>query len=210
MPGTPPPRSLDDVAGVSGAAAGQVETRLLPPGRRGGTIRDDDAVLVDRLDPEEPEQEAWHARGERFGRYVLLDPIGSGGMGMVYAAYDPELDRRVALKLLRRSADDGSSLGRARLLREAQAMAKVSHPNVITVFDVGSLGDRVFVAMELIVGKDLRAWLGERARKLDEVLAVFVQAGRGLAAAHAAGLIHRDFKPGNVLVGDDGVVRVAD
>ncbi len=212
MPGPTPPR--DDASAsredprLVGTRPDVRQQQLAPPKQRGATMRDDEAVQIDGLAPDERD-EAVHDRGERFGRYVLLDPIGSGGMGVVYAAYDPELDRRVALKLLRRAAEDGSSLGRARLLREAQAMAKVSHPNVITVFDVGTLGESVFVAMELVVGEDLRAWL-DRPRSVDEILAVFVQAGRGLAAAHAVGLIHRDFKPGNVLVGNDGVVRVAD
>jgi tetratricopeptide (TPR) repeat protein len=173
----------------------------------------DETKLDDDVPPptqDEPSTSDLLAHGQLLGRYILLESIGEGGMGVVYAAYDPELDRRVALKLLRRHVADDSSLGRARLLREAQAMAKLSHPNVIGVHDVGTLGDRVFIAMELVVGSDLRAWLAAAPHSRAQVLGVFAQAGRGLAAAHAAGLIHRDFKPGNVLVGDDGVVRVAD
>jgi eukaryotic-like serine/threonine-protein kinase len=156
-----------------------------------------------------------HARGDSLGRYVVLQRIGRGGMGVVYAAYDPELDRRVAVKLLTRADHEETSLGRSRLLREAQAMARVSHPNVVAVHDVGTVvdpvrGPVVFVAMELVVGRDLRAWLAERSRSASDVLAAFVQAGQGLLAAHRVGLIHRDFKPANVLVGDDGVVRVGD
>jgi tetratricopeptide (TPR) repeat protein len=131
-----------------------------------------------------------------------------GGMGVVFAAYDPDLRRRVALKLLRPGLE--SSSGQQRLLREAQSMARLQHPNVIAVHDVGTSGDNVFLAMELVAGVNLRRWINQQRRRLSEVIAVFLQAGRGLAAAHAAGLIHRDFKPDNVLVGDDGRVRVTD
>jgi len=149
-------------------------------------------------------------QGTRVERYVILKCVGQGGMGAVYAAYDPELDRRVALKLLLSNPEEGdASAGRARLLREAQAMARVSHPNVIPVFDVGTFRRQVFVAMEFIQGQTLHAWM-KQPRPLREVLRVFLEAGRGVAAAHKAGLVHRDFKPGNVLVGDDGRVCVLD
>ena len=147
-------------------------------------------------------------RGAAVGRYLVLELLGTGGMGAVYAAYDPELDRKVAVKLVLPGA--GGSIGRARMLREAQAIARLSHPNVVTVHDVGTRVDEVFVAMELVDGDTLTAWLGERTRTTDEILDVFVQAGRGLAAAHRAGLVHRDFKPDNVLVGKDGRTRVVD
>jgi len=150
------------------------------------------------------------ARGAAVGRYLVVGELGAGGMGVVYAAYDPELDRKVAIKLLQASAVSEHEGGQAWLLREAQAMARLSHPNAIAVYDVGTLPpDRVFVAMELVDGPSLRAWLGERARSWREVVAVFIEAGRGLAAAHASGLVHRDFKPDNVLVGKDRV-RVMD
>lgn len=146
-------------------------------------------------------------RGTTLGRYIVLEELGAGGMGVVYAAYDPELDRRVALKLLAtRSGADAS----ARLLREAQAMARLSHPNVVAVFDVGTLGDEVFVAMELVRGQSLRAWSRQTPRPWREVLRVFVEAGTGLAAAHRSGLIHRDFKPDNVLIDEEGRARVTD
>jgi len=146
-------------------------------------------------------------QGTSFGRYVVLHEIGAGGMGVVYAAYDPELDRRIALKVLGEAA--GTDTGRARLIREAQTMARLSHPNVITVHDVGEVEGRLFIAMELVAGCDLKQWL-EETRPWDDVLSVLIQAGQGLAAAHDQGLIHRDFKPANVLVGDDGLVRVLD
>jgi tetratricopeptide (TPR) repeat protein len=150
-------------------------------------------------------------RGSLVGRYVVIDQLGKGGMGVVYAAFDPELDRKVAIKLLQ--AGEGSTGGsdQAWLLREAQAMARLAHPNVIAVHDVGSLpGHRVFVAMELVDGETLRAWTKVQPRTWREVIGVMRQAGAGLAAAHHVGLVHRDFKPDNVLVGNDGRVRVMD
>jgi len=152
-------------------------------------------------------------RGASLGRYIVLSCLGAGGMGVVYAAYDPELDRKVAIKLLR--TDAGSSgvdaqQARLRLLREAQAMARLQHPQVIAIYDVGTIKDQVFIAMEFVDGRTLSQWLKEQPRSQREILDVFSQAGRGLAAAHAVGLIHRDFKPDNVLVGKEGQVRVTD
>ena len=147
-------------------------------------------------------------RGATLSRYVVRERIGIGAMGVVYAAHDPELDRQVALKLLRPEGRHVEEL-RLRLLREAQALARLSHPNVVAVHDVGVCGDGVFMALELVEGTTLADWLKE-PRAWQEILRVFVDAGRGLAAAHAAGLVHRDFKPANVLVGNDGRVRVTD
>jgi tetratricopeptide (TPR) repeat protein len=147
-------------------------------------------------------------RGACVGRYVLIAAIGAGSMGVVYSAFDPELHREVALKLVRTQEDPEER--NARVLREARAMARLSHPNVITVYDVGPFQDEIFVAMELVRGSTLRAWLAQTPRDTRSILAMYLQAGRGLAAAHEVGIVHRDFKPDNVLVGNDGRVRVTD
>jgi tetratricopeptide (TPR) repeat protein/predicted Ser/Thr protein kinase len=150
-------------------------------------------------------------KGAALGRYLVLERLGMGGMGVVYAAYDPQLDRKVAIKLVRPARRGGSQGGgRMRLLREAQAMAKLSHPNVVAVHDVGMVDEQVFVAMAFIDGPSLRAWLEASPRSWSEVLERFRQAGRGLAAAHAHDLIHRDFKPDNVMIGGEDRVVVMD
>src|SRR5215471_19257608 len=157
-------------------------------------------------------QTALPNRGLAPGRYKLVEKLGVGGMGVVYLAEDPQLGRQVAIKLMdpKTSGTQSASEGRGRLLREAQALAQLSHPNVIAVYDVGTSANQVFIAMEYVEGSTLSQWLAERKRTWHEVLSTFVQAGRGLAAAHAAGIVHRDFKPDNVLVGNDGRVRVLD
>jgi eukaryotic-like serine/threonine-protein kinase len=146
--------------------------------------------------------------GDCLARYTVRARIGAGGMGVVFAAHDAELDRLVALKILRPHVAGPSLEARARFQREAQAMARLSHPNVVSVFDVGAVGEHVFVAMELVPGPTLADWLAQARRTWREIAAVFLQAGRGLEAAHDAGIVHRDFKPSNVIVGDR--VRVAD
>ncbi len=130
---------------------------------------------------------------ERIGRYNVLARLGSGGMGVVFSAHDPDLDRRVAVKLLH--TDRGGHDSQIRLLREAQALARLSHRNVVQIHDTGAFGEQVFIAMELIHGVDLHSWLTSATRSADEVLHRFLEAGHGLAAAHDAGLVHRDFKP---------------
>ncbi|MGE5232640.1 MAG: serine/threonine-protein kinase [Acidobacteriota bacterium] len=150
------------------------------------------------------------ARGAPLGRYLVLERLGAGGMGVVYAAYDPQLDRKVAVKLLRTEWSGDRDAARARLLREAQALARLAHPNVIAVHDVGTLGNQVFVAMEFVDGETLAEALENRPRDWRRALELYLQAGEGLAAAHQAGLVHRDFKPANALLGRDGRVRVLD
>ena len=147
--------------------------------------------------------------GSRVGRYQILDRVGRGGMGDVYAAYHPDLDRRIALKVVHES---GSAVvdRQARLLREARAIARLSHPNVVAVYDAGTVADRVYVAMEFVEGLTIDRWLAVTKRPWREIIRVFAAAGRGLAAAHAAGLVHRDFKPQNVMIARDGSVRVMD
>src|SRR5262249_52157899 len=129
----------------------------------------------------------------------------------VLSAYDTQLDRKVAVKLVRPDVDETTTpKQQVRLLREAKALARLTHPNVVTVYEAGTCGDQVFVVMEYVEGQTLRDWLAETPRPRDEILHAFLHSGRGVAAAHQAGLVHRDFKPENVLVGKDGRIRVSD
>ncbi|HEY1959941.1 MAG TPA: serine/threonine-protein kinase [Polyangiaceae bacterium] len=146
--------------------------------------------------------------GARFGRYQIEARLGRGGMGTVYAARDPLLDRRVALKVLHHSVTELSDV-RERILREGRALARLSHPNVVAIYDVGEEDGRLFLTMELVAGATLRAWLRD-PRPWREVLEVFVQAAEALAAAHAAGVVHGDFKPDNVIVAHDRRAFVMD
>jgi serine/threonine protein kinase len=148
------------------------------------------------------------APGDRIGRYVVAGELGLGGMGVVLDARDPDLNRRVAIKMLRATTKRSGKDARDRLLREAQALARLSHPNVVAVYDVGSIPAGIYVAMEHVSGPTLRQWLEQAERTPAEVMRVYAEAGRGLAAAHAADLVHRDFKPANVILGDDARVRV--
>ena len=150
------------------------------------------------------------APGERVGRYVVRRLVGAGGMGIVYAAHDPELNRDIALKLIRPELNESDEIIKERLRRESQALAKLSHPNVTAVYDVGTAGNDIFVAIELIDGVTLADWLASGRRSWRSILRVFEQAGQGIAAAHSANLVHRDFKPDNVLISQDGRVVVTD
>jgi serine/threonine protein kinase len=152
------------------------------------------------------------ASGARVSRYVIDGLIGVGAAGVVYGAHDPQLRRKIALKLMRpdRSPSSHGDALQPRLLREARAMAQLSHPNVVTVFDVGTYEDQIFIVMELVLGETLARWLAGEKRSWQEIVRAFTEAGQGLAAAHAVQIVHRDFKPANVLVGSDGRVRVTD
>lgn len=150
-------------------------------------------------------------RGSHVGRYVILYRLGRGGMGVVYAAYDPQLDRKIAIKVMQnRGGRRDLRQSRGRMLREAQMLAKLSHPNVVAIHDVGIVDEQVFVAMDYLEGQTLRRWVKAQERSINEIVAAYVQAGDGLAAAHRADIVHRDFKPDNAIIDRDGRVFVLD
>ncbi len=164
-------------------------------------------VSATPIDGREPGHEL--PPGTRVERYQILGLVGRGGMGEVYAAYHPDLDRRIALKIVY-GARAAEPERQRQLLREARIIARLSHPNIVAVHDAGMVGDHVYVAMEFVDGQTLDAWVREKNRRCQEIVDVFVAAGRGLVAAHAANVVHRDFKPQNVMIGRDGRVRVMD
>src|SRR5688572_17216830 len=179
-------------------------------GMREGTQSDPDSSSSEGHAPTSPASPRADGplAGDAVGRFQIERTLGAGGMGIVFAAHDPELDRTVAVKLLR---GDAWSMGRdrARFLREARAMARLRHPNVVAIHDAGEHDGRPYIAMELLEGPTLAAWSRAAPRPWREVRDVLVAAGRGLLAAHAGGLIHRDFKPANVVLAAEGV-RVVD
>jgi serine/threonine-protein kinase len=170
---------------------------------------DDDTHAEEGQSDHGDQRPGYFGESARIGRFAVLRTLGEGGMGVVYSAYDEELDRRVALKLLRPGRDN-SPRNQARMQREARAMAKLSHPNVVQVYEVGRIDEQVFVAMEFVQGKTLGAWLKAQPRSWQDTLNVLIQAGRGLQAAHEAGVIHADFKPDNILIDAEERVRVVD
>lgn len=183
-------------------------------GGTGGSGGSEDALVTIVLGQSGDPQSGTEGRlvGERLDRYHVLELVGSGGMGEVYRAYDSKLKREVALKLLRHAAASSEALGdpSTRLMREAQAMARLSHPNVLPVFDAGEHDGLTFIAMEFVEGQTISDWSKSQTRTEEEVLDVYRAAGAGLAAAHDSGFVHRDFKPSNVMIGSDARVRVMD
>ncbi|MCY1059569.1 serine/threonine-protein kinase [Nannocystis sp. SCPEA4] len=198
--------SLDATLAVPGQAgsaqSGHVDLGAPPPPPGAGTLLDKQLVKQ-ALFPR-------RAGPLRIGRFTMLGQVGKGAMGVVYACYDDLLDRKVAVKLLNHAAGGDPGDAQVRLLREAQALARLDHPNVVAVHDVGTFEDRVYLAMEFVEGQTLGAWLAAAPRSWREILGVLLSAGEGLAAAHAKGLVHRDIKPDNIMVGADGRVRLMD
>jgi serine/threonine protein kinase len=170
---------------------------------------DDSSTLHKKLARERARRALFGGEPEpvTVGRYELRGRIGSGAMGVVYAAHDPKLDRPIAIKLLRSELATDASM-RERMLREARALAKLEHANVVAVYDAGLHGERVFLAMELVDGETLSGWA--KRESAPRIVAVMIGAAEGLAAAHRSGLTHRDFKPANVLVTSAGVAKVVD
>ena len=212
-------RPGDAAHGPAGNAGGADDALGPTPATRSmGTALDDgaDATIPEPGQPDQGDEVARFGpdvpmltESGRIGRFRVLDRLGAGGMGVVYTAYDEKLDRKVAIKLMYPREGDQSRTA-LRLHREAQAMARLSHPNVVQVFEVGEYRDSLFLAMEFVQGPTLDAWLREAPRSWREIVAMHVQAGHGLAAAHRAGLVHRDYKPSNVIVSQDGRARVLD
>ena len=212
------PLALDSTATVLIEGASKRGSRPAGPAPRSGASKLDPLFreFLDRL-PRRPGQPP------KLGRFTILRALGSGGMGLVLSAYDDDLDRKVAIKVLHRRGALDSTEGRATILREAHAMARLSHPNVVPIYEAGELGGQIYLVMEFVRGGTLRAWTkgaletgssAEREARSPpgwrEIVTMYIAAGRGLAAAHEAGLVHRDFKPAHVLIGEDGRVCVLD
>ncbi|MCA9655462.1 MAG: protein kinase [Myxococcales bacterium] len=187
--------TLDKPTG-DGRSTDDAATVMVSPRAPGGAT----AQAPEQVEPGDPRS---------IGRFTVLHKIAEGGMGIVYAALDEQLERKVAIKLLHARGDQADQ-AHERMIREARAMARLSHPNVVQVHEVGELDGRIFVAMEYVQGLTLRRWLKAAPRSWRDVLEIFRQAGQGLAAAHRAGIVHRDFKPDNVVVGKDRRVKVLD
>ena len=201
---------VDGTSALHRHVRGCADCRLVLAGL-GDAISAEQPAVSEQTSPSDLADDAPLKPGDKVGRFELSRLLGLGGMGAVWAAHDPELGRDVAVKLLRVGfgSDGDRAQSRRRLLREAKAMAHLAHPNVVPVFEVGEMGDRLFLVLELVPGETLGKWLST-PRELEEILGVFLAAGRGLSAAHQAGIVHRDFKPDNVLVGRDGRARVTD
>jgi eukaryotic-like serine/threonine-protein kinase len=190
--------------GLDGLNADDGVESTLPEG-----LPEPDPVDVERARARVERAMFGEAEPARVGRYEIRDPIAGGGMGIVYLAYDPELQRKVALKVLhpRRNLDRRA---RHRMLVEARALAKLDHPNVVKVHDVIVVERQIVIVMELVAGETLVSWIGRAPRAWQAIVAAYTQAGEGLAAAHGVGVVHRDFKPANAIIGDDARVRVLD